>query len=262
MHRWWGCEISFGSGLDDVFGVDHNKQMAAEISAAARAMDAETRQELSEGIDSPVYGIVDDIHRMIRNMLGDVRLLFKKRSDLMKPGTEDDDLTPAQEAEERATDATDTPGADTDTDTQQAALTEYFRQDGVGETEARELATRITRRKIRYAFHEKKLPGDYMFSVDNVDGVLVVSLNIEHELHEFLEVLEHHTDDGLEDPWARRAAVGIRTLLLAWARLEDGVDDRAKRRDLQRVTAEWGEHAAAFLPQLADEFEADAEYDV
>ena len=29
QNRWWGCEVLFGSGCDDLFGVDHNKQMVS-----------------------------------------------------------------------------------------------------------------------------------------------------------------------------------------------------------------------------------------
>ena len=29
QNRWWGCEVRFGSGCDDLFGVDHNKQMVS-----------------------------------------------------------------------------------------------------------------------------------------------------------------------------------------------------------------------------------------
>ena len=259
MHRWSGCEIRFDAGLDDVFGVDHNKQMAAEISAAARALDTETRRELSEDVNSPVYGIVDDVHNMIRNMLHDVELLFKERRKRTRPDAEDGELSPAQEAEALATDATRGTDpeveTDVDSDARQAALAEHFQNEGVDEAEAKDLATRIIRRRIRYAFHEKKLPGDYMFSVDSVEGVLVVALNIDHELYEFVRVLEHHSNNGLNDPWARRAAVGIRTLLLAWARLEDGVQEKEKRREIQRLTAEWGAHASAFLPQVTAEME-------
>ena len=32
-NRWWGCEISFDSGLDALFGVDHNKQMASHLQS-------------------------------------------------------------------------------------------------------------------------------------------------------------------------------------------------------------------------------------
>ena len=270
MHRWWGCEIRFGAGLDEVFGVDHNKQMAAEISTAARALDTETLEELGTESSNPVYGIVADIRRMTQSMLRDVGELFKERNKLLAPGSDSGKtLTPAEEAEEISTEATrekskdpnsltetDIERAKLDDDARQLALKETLVQGGASEVEAQRRAAEITRRKVAYAFDERKIPGDYMFSVESSGGVLVVSLNIDHELYEFMDVLERHSHNDLDDPWARRAAVAIRTLLLAWARLEDGVRERERRRDLQRLTAEWGEHAAAFLPQVSEEMTA------
>ena len=38
MNRWWGCEVRFGSGCDDLFGVDHNKQVVVAFSNAAKEL--------------------------------------------------------------------------------------------------------------------------------------------------------------------------------------------------------------------------------
>ena len=32
-HRWYGCELRFGRGCDDLFGVDHSKQLAAAFAS-------------------------------------------------------------------------------------------------------------------------------------------------------------------------------------------------------------------------------------
>ena len=34
--RWWGVEVSFDPGLDDLFGVSNNKQFARNFAEAAR----------------------------------------------------------------------------------------------------------------------------------------------------------------------------------------------------------------------------------
>ena len=38
QNRWWGCEVSFGRSCDELFGVDHNKQMVANFTQAARTL--------------------------------------------------------------------------------------------------------------------------------------------------------------------------------------------------------------------------------
>ena len=44
QNRWWGCEIRFNTGADSLFGIDHNKQMAANLSRAFK--------DLYEGMDT------------------------------------------------------------------------------------------------------------------------------------------------------------------------------------------------------------------
>ena len=36
-NRWWGCEIKFTQDCDDLFGVDHSKQLAARLQAVHRS---------------------------------------------------------------------------------------------------------------------------------------------------------------------------------------------------------------------------------
>ena len=39
-HRWYGCELRFGRGCDDLFGVDHSKQLAARLQAVHSSVQA------------------------------------------------------------------------------------------------------------------------------------------------------------------------------------------------------------------------------
>src|SRR5262249_39582997 len=46
--RWWGVEVSFEPGLDDLFGVSNNKQFARNFAEAAR-LDAEGLAKSHDG---------------------------------------------------------------------------------------------------------------------------------------------------------------------------------------------------------------------
>lgn len=70
QNRWWGCEVKFGSGCDTLFGVDHNKQMAAHFSRVAKELmsDDNDIQSMLDGLeteDHELYKIVTDISRNI-----------------------------------------------------------------------------------------------------------------------------------------------------------------------------------------------------
>lgn len=276
-NRWWGCEIRFESGLDDAFGVDHNKQMATHLSNAARALINSTKRTESEAIEElgideddpvyPIYEMVADILRTTRNMLGEVRLLFKQRMQRLKHARDGDGglLSPEEEAAQIAKDATQeelregaTPTAtdrervETAAALKEDALAEHFEGGSEDHETARRHAASVVARDDWYAFGQRKLYGHQMFGVDSVKGVLVVSLNINHELSEFMGVLEQRSDD-LGDPLARRGAVALRTLLLAWARLQDETANANDRGELEHIAMQWGKHARTFLPKLVEE---------
>ena len=273
-NRWWGCEIRFEPGLDEAFGVDHNKQMATRISNAARALINSQRRTDSDAIDElgideddpvyPVYDMVAYIRRTTRNMLKEIENLFSQRRKRRKQAVPDDGpLSPGQEAAQIAKEArqeelregaqptaTEIERDSTDPNAKEAALAEYFEQGDLDAETARRYASLIVARDDWYAFGQRKLYGHQMFGVDNVDGVLVVSLNINHELSDFLDVLEEQSED-LDDRLARRAAVALRTLLLAWARLQDETAENRDRAELEHIAVQWGRHARNFLPAIA-----------
>ena len=96
-NRWWGCEISFDSGLDALFGVDHNKQMASHLTSIAEGFadsDRLSYQIADEaGEDSPwmpLYQIVRDIRDNTASMRREViRTLQQKRTQTPVEGEED-----------------------------------------------------------------------------------------------------------------------------------------------------------------------------
>ena len=42
-NRWWGCELRFNRACDDLFGVDHSKQLAARLQAVHRSIQRTDR---------------------------------------------------------------------------------------------------------------------------------------------------------------------------------------------------------------------------
>ena len=273
-NRWWGCEIRFEPGLDEAFGVDHNKQMATRISNAARALvnsrsrtDSGAISELEIDEDDPaypMYEMVAYIRRTTRNMFGEIKQLFKQRKQRLKQASDEEGApSPSQEAAQIAKEArqeelregaqptpTEIKRDSTDPGEKEAALAEHFEQGDLDAETARRYASLIVARDDWYAFGQRKLYGHQMFGVDNIDGVLVVSLNINHELSDFLDVLEEQSED-LDDHLARRAAVALRTLLLAWARLQDETAENRDRAELEHIAVQWGRHARNFLPAIA-----------
>ena len=88
-----------------------------------------------------------------------------------------------------------------------------------------------------------------MYSVTRKGGMLHVNLNINHPIYEFLNIIEREV--GTEgNEVARKAAVSIETMLLAWARMEDGIELEDARMEFQDTCAKWGRMMANVLDRL------------
>ena len=107
------------------------------------------------------------------------------------------------------------------------------------------------REGVRFRIESDELSGFQMFSVKSRGGVLIVTLNVKHALHEFLRFLETHEDDER----AHRSAVAILTLILAWARMEDQIELSEERQEVQDIAMRWGRQASDVLGQLTNELD-------
>ena len=274
MNRWWGCEIRFNQGCDDLFGLDHNKQLAVALSNAARDIlnSDDNTDELYNDLevdDDPVYKIVGDIRNTTRSLLGEVEVMFERRrqerganpansgmAELQSPT----DLEAANIMNRVTTDAiSQGHEAPTPTDIDREEMepsdreksTQQYLTDEIGEDpdEATKEAHDIVSSGIPFMFKAVELDGYQMFSVRSRAGVLYVNLNINHDLYEFLKVLN---DKAVEtaNPQVRQAAVGVRTLLLAWARMEDHIELKEEQQRVQTIASRWGQHAGEVLRRV------------
>ena len=86
QNRWWGCEVLFWRACDDMFGLDHNKQMVANFTEAAKTLARDDRPNqiiLDElGIDEDIiHKIVGDFRDETRSMMRQIEQMFRQRRD-------------------------------------------------------------------------------------------------------------------------------------------------------------------------------------
>ena len=274
-NRWWGCEVRFGAGLDNLFGIDHNKQMAVEFSKAMRQVfqsesdDAEAVEEAGvvEGdLSYPIYEIVRHIRNTLRSVTSDIDSIFRERRRQLRPGLgEHERHTPEATAEQMASAALKAElaagGVKTSTDRERSEMSEDAMVQALtgvlkdaGFEDAREEAFALVRNDIRFKFVDKSLHGYTMFEVKSEGGVLIVSLNINHPLHKFLEWLKEHNEETARET-AHESATAILTLLLAWARLEDQIEDANRKLQIQDAATSWGKQATEVLKQIVEHVE-------
>lgn len=269
-NRWWGCEIRFDRGCDDLFGVDHNKQMVSHFSRAVKDLfdsDATETGVLDElGIeedDADIYNVAAHIRNTTRSMLRCLGQMFDRRPPKSQPGG--GPQTPEQVAAAAASQVTQS-GIDsgevkpTSTDKERANLSDeerieaerkHLEEEGIEPEVAKETAIELVQQGISYNFEHTDLPGYQMFKVVPRGGILNVQLNINHAAYEFMRVIE---DEALQtgNETARRAAVGIEVLLLAWARMEDEIEMPDRRMEFQDTGLNWGRMVHRVLNNLPE----------
>ena len=275
QNRWWGSEVRFRAGCDDLFRVSYNKLAAQAFTSAAKEVAEsdhsasmflkQLETERGIGKDDPMYKlyeIVVDIHSATRSLFNEASKLVRQRRK--KPADPRDPVeTPEEDAERIITtavaDQIAETGPQTDADrefeerspdTRVKDITEFLEQEGVPNADVQ--AEDAVRRGYRMLFHPPlDLAGYQMFRVRDAGGITYVNLNVNHALHEFLDFLEK--GDVQRDTPLWRALVGVRVLLGSWARMETEIDDPTRKREVQHIAMQWGHYADIVLSLIRDE---------
>ena len=269
QNRWWGCQVSFFRACDELFGVDHNKQMVANFTQAAKTLARDDRANqivLDEiGIDEDViYAIVGDIRDQTRAMMSQIRQMFaQKRKEINKGGHG----SPERKASQTATDADRDAMADgseqpTDTDRERESkspeervegLTQQFVDAGQADDDAQQIARMLVKENLAYRFNPAQLDGYQMFNVRSNHGVLHINLNTDHHVYDLIKHIEKNFDEDADesDP-AFLASVAIRLLLSSWARMEDQTESREGRTRIQDIAMNWGRQVDKVIGRLRE----------
>ncbi len=268
--RWWGVELEFPPALDELFGVTNNKQYAHNFSELAKFdIDGllsggqtiiEVKEELEADQDprAPLIEIAHQIQRTIRVIRDLLRAQAKSEANHEKRNRHGDAIS----AEEIATEATKerveagySGKSDEDEslsdDERKGILEQALIDDGVPEMVALGIAATTVSNGLKYVFAEADLETPSFFSVKQRGGAIVITLNTNHAAYpRLVEVLEDEVngDDSevLKDRLSN-ALVGLKLLLMAWARYEDEQPDGSRRQQAQDARMDWGRIARQFL---------------
>ena len=274
QNRWWGCEVRFTSDADNLFGVDHNKQMVANLSRALKdlyeGMTTENSntdsviQEL-EAEDQDIYEIAGYIRSSVNGMMAEIHRRFEQRPDTISSAeqTQPETLSIEQAATTLMTTATRTSVENegeelTSTDKDRKLFREEERiQDltqglidvGYSPEQAQESAASTIKKDEWYKFTPTQLDGYRIFSVRAEGAVLHVRLNINNHLYDLIKMIEDEAEQN-NNEIARNAAIAIRSLILSWARMEDGTEDLDQKLALQEMSEKWGKLIHRILETL------------
>lgn len=269
--RWWGVEVAFEPGLDEVFGVTNNKQSARNFSEAAKLnIDSLIRehggsivsaQEALREQNSPMEPLLSIVHaiqtqlKVMRDRLK-TQTASKERSERHHGQRMEALATKVVEERQRQgivgrSDA----GEKLPTEERVQLLAEELAAQGQEEAAAREQAVKTISSGFKYQVNDAPIDGGAFFSVQPRGGVLLVTLNTDHPAYELLEGARR-PEDLPTDAAALRGALeeahmGLEMLLFAWARYED--EQSGDSRDAAQLARyDWGRMARRFLAETGD----------
>lgn len=256
--RWWGIEVQFDPGLDDVFGVTNNKQSATgfmhlsiEEDAGEEGLSVKEYQEALEQDHDPrlaMYRISREIEKLLNSMRSQVAKMRegeriksdKERSESKAEKAATDSVIKRRE---RTGDIGKSDRAEhAPNDERASALTADIVQDGVEEKKAHDLAVDYVTKKIKFRFRHADVTGSSIFDVSTAGGVILVTLNNRHPVHARLFAALQKEEEP-EIHYARE----VLSLIAAWARMEDEAPSEKLRRAIEETRFSWGSMAMDFF---------------
>ena len=128
-----------------------------------------------------------------------------------------------------------------------AVHTDELIDSGIDAETAAKLAKVMVERGDRYAFVSDTVPGSHMFSVKSREGVIYVTLNIDHPAYEVLRELEESLLE-MEDPGELSQCLRSSPAAPPFLGIRRGPVSRPdQRRRVQDVAGVWGRYAATFF---------------
>jgi len=267
--RWWGVEVRFEPGLDELFGVSNNKQFARNLAEAAK-MDTKALEkehgsitkamEYLEKEGDPVAPLLA-VARKIQGQIDVMRRQIKAQAEGRRRRRHEEDSPEARATAAVRRRKEQGFRGQTDEDEEKPAeerkkeLAEQLESQGHERKEAEALAGETVDHGLKYRIDTAPLEAGAFFSVQPRGGILLVTLNTEHPAYDLVlgaqdpSELPDSVDDLRES--LRKAQEGLEMMLFAWARYEDeqGNVSSDLRRGAQTVRQDWGRMAETFLRQ-------------
>lgn len=263
--RWWGVEISFEPGLDELFGVSNNKQSARNLAEAAKIdtnalikdhggsfVAAREALRLEEDPLEPLLEIVNRVQANIRQMrsLIQTQAAGRRRRERHAVASVESKATNAvrerqREGHQGRSDADEGKPADE----RKAEIADQLESQGHSRVSAETMAAETIDKGLKYRIDVASLDTGAFFSVQPKGGILLVTLNAAHPAYNLLlgarDPKELPDDPEKLKERLQSAQSGLEMMLFAWARYEDEQEDQ--RRVTQNIRHDWGRMAEMFL---------------
>jgi hypothetical protein len=265
--RWWGVEISFEPGLDELFGVSNNKQSARNLAEAAKidtnaiikehgGSVSAARRALKEDEDplEPLLEIVNRVQTNIKLMRSVIQTQAegrRRRTRHNEVSVEAQATSAVRKRQEEGHHGRSDDDESKSVEERKADVADQLEHHGHSRASAEAMAAETIDKGLKYRMDVASLEGGAFFSVQPRGGVLLVTLNTDHPAYKLL-LGARDPKDLPDDPDKLKekllsAQSGLEMMLFAWARYEDEQQEDQLRRATQNIRHDWGRMAEGFL---------------
>ena len=235
--RWWGCEIRFEPVLDEVFGVDANKQRARNV----QCLDAEELKLLiEEGEEiTDVARLNRELTNLVRAKIGEMFKVITARhegSRRQEPGVGPSSL-PDKVSEDLKKDSTPTQSEEEAQDKkaedklQERKTLLQRSMPGLTDEEAEEAAKSSLDLLVDLQFDG--WPGSMFLSRKIAGNGSVGIINRETKFYEVFWEFLHEGEDT-------KGAIALETIILAFVRTEDELAKQYGAEQFEKFRERWG----------------------
>jgi len=267
--RWWGAEVSFEPGMDDVLRVTNNKQHAQALNDVSKKEwesfgwdDDESVHEIKERLEWEDFStfvamtIKERIEKNLKILRDQIRQTSVVKKSKRKSRHEGADAQASKGIKKRqaqgkkgASDELESMSDDEKRQTLRANLTKQ----GMDGDLIDHLEGKLIDSGYKIAFSERGMDTEAFFSVEREIGSLIVFANERHDayahLFAALDSAELKGDELSKEEMQQRAihaSQSVKLLLGAWARYEDEASPE-ERKKLLKIRREWGSVAESLM---------------
>ena len=186
-HRWWGIEVSFGSELDEAFGVSNNKQ-----SVDLRPLSKEEMQEASKDEIKTVW------HQLAGPIMSTIKAMNARNSKIRGEEPNVEDATPATSSAISTkvdSDEDDFPGSSLSEEEKEAEAKEQLTSEGV-ENPTDSQVKKFIDSNVRVTVVYNKSKNDSFVDAVYAAGTLSILLNANHNFYVHLvkKIMDNQDD--------------------------------------------------------------------
>ena len=271
--RWWGAEVSFDPGMDEVLRVTNNKQHAQALNDVSKKEwqsfgwdDGESIPEIKERLEWEDFSTfvamtikerIDRNLKILRDQILATSIVKKANRQTRHEGPEAQGTKGIMKRQAQGKVGVSDQLADMSDEEKRHTIRANLTKQGLNGDLIDHLEGKLIDSGYKIAFSERPMDSEAFFAVQQEIGSLIVFANEDHAAYSHLfaaldsaELKGEELSKGELQQRAVHAAQTVKLLLGAWARYEDEAnpDDRRK---LQRVRREWGSVAQSLMDDFA-----------